>query len=197
MHAEKVKRMKMIIGLGNPGQKYVSTKHNIGFIALDEWAYQNKGTFNKNKFDAMYMEQRVNGEKVIFVKPMTFMNDSGKAVHPLMNYFGLKAEDIVVIYDDMDMPPGRIRLRQKGSAGGHNGMKSIIQHIGTQDFNRIRIGIGRPLSYMTVVQHVLSPFPEEEKGDMLFSIKESVQAIDHYLEGNDFTSTMNKFNKKN
>ena len=74
MHAEKVKRMKMIIGLGNPGQKYVSTKHNIGFIALDEWAYQNKGTFNKNKFDAMYMEQRVNGEKVIFVKPMTFIN---------------------------------------------------------------------------------------------------------------------------
>lgn len=188
--------MKMIIGLGNPGKKYVATKHNIGFVSLDEWAYQNKVTFNKNKFDAMYLEERINGEKVIFVKPMTFMNDSGRAVRPLMDYFGVKTDEIVVIYDDMDMPPGRIRLRQKGSAGGHNGMKSIIQHIGTQDFNRIRIGVGRPEPYMTVVQHVLSPFREADHGEMLFSVKESIQAIDHYLKGNNFLSTMNKFNKK-
>lgn len=186
----------MIIGLGNPGPKYLPTKHNIGFIALDEWAYQNHAAFDKSKFDAVYLEQRIKDEKVLFVKPMTYMNDSGRAVRPLMDYYGIHPDEIVVIYDDMDMPPGRIRLRQKGSAGGHNGIKSIIQQIGTQEFNRIRIGIGRPPSYMTVVQHVLSPFSEEDQGEMLFAVKESVQALDHYLDGNDFLATMNKFNKK-
>lgn len=188
--------MKMIIGLGNPGQKYVNTKHNIGFITLDEWAYQNKTTFNKNKFDALYMEERVKGEKILFIKPMTYMNESGRAVRPFMDYFNVATDEIVVVYDDMDMPVGRIRLRQKGSAGGHNGIKSIIQHIGTQEFNRIRIGVGRPKQNMSVVQHVLSPFPEEEHGDVLFSVKESVKAIDDYISGNDFLTSMNKFNQR-
>lgn len=188
--------MKMIIGLGNPGQKYLNTKHNIGFIALDEWAYQNKTEFNKTKFDALYTEMRVDGEKVLFVKPMTYMNESGRAVRPLMDYFGIGHDDIVVLYDDMDLPTGKIRLRQKGSAGGHNGIKSLIQHLGTQDFNRIRIGVGRPAPNMTVVQHVLSPFPKEEHPDMLEAVKESVQAIEDYLKGDDFIITMNKFNRK-
>lgn len=188
--------MKMIIGLGNPGQKYLHTKHNIGFIALDEWAFQNKTAFNKTKFDALYTEHRVDGEKVLFVKPMTYMNESGRAVRPLMDYFGVNMEEIVVLYDDMDLPPGNIRLRQKGSAGGHNGMKSLIQHLGTQDFNRIRIGVGRPKYNMSVVQHVLSPFPEEEHGAMLEAVRESVDAIDDYLKSDDFLITMNKFNRK-
>lgn len=186
----------MIIGLGNPGQKYTETKHNIGFIALDEWAYQNKIEFNKSKFDALYAEVRINGEKVFFVKPMTYMNESGRAVRPLMDYYGLESEDIVVIYDDMDMEPGRIRLRQKGSAGGHNGIKSLIQHLGTQEFNRIRIGVGRPQPNMTVVQHVLSPFSKDVHEDMLFAVKDSVAAVDDFIQGGDFLNTMNKFNRK-
>lgn len=186
----------MIIGLGNPGPKYSDTKHNIGFIALDEWAHQNNMTFNKSKFDALYAEERVNGEKVLFVKPMTYMNESGRAVRPLLDYYGMDIEDIVVVYDDMDMEPGRIRLRQKGSAGGHNGIKSLIQHLGTQTFNRIRIGVGRPAPNMTVVQHVLSPFPKEVHEDMLFAVKDSVEAIDDFIKNEDFLNTMNKFNRK-
>ena len=172
--------MKMIVGLGNPGPKYTDTKHNVGFITLDEWAFQNKEKYNKNKF----------------VKPLTFMNDSGRAVRPLMDYYNIAIEDLVVVYDDMDMPVGKIRLRQKGGAGGHNGIKSLIQHLGTQDFNRIRIGVGRPQHNMTVVQHVLSPFPKDEHAEMLHSVKESVDAIDHFIKGNNFLETMNQFNKR-
>ena len=188
--------MKMIVGLGNPGPKYTDTKHNVGFIALDEWAFQNKEKYNKNKFEAVYIETTVNGEKVLFVKPLTFMNDSGRAVRPLMDYYSIPIEDLVVVYDDMDMPVGKIRLRQKGGAGGHNGIKSLIQHLGTQDFNRIRIGVGRPQHNMTVIQHVLSPFPKDEHAEMLHSVRDSVEAIDHFIEGNNFLETMNQFNKK-
>ena len=186
----------MIIGLGNPGPKYLETKHNIGFITLDEWAHQNKLTFNKTKFDALYAEELIGGEKIFFVKPMTYMNDSGRAVRPLMDYFGVEIEDIVVVYDDLDLPPGRIRLRQKGSAGGHNGIKSLIQHLGPQNFNRIRMGIGRPKHQMTVIQHVLSQFPAEDHAEMLASVKDSVAAIEDYITGDDFNKTMNKFNPK-
>ncbi|CZQ93172.1 peptidyl-trna hydrolase signature 2 [Trichococcus palustris] len=188
--------MKMIVGLGNPGPKYADTKHNVGFITVDEWAAQNKQNYNKNKFEALYLETTVNGEKVLFVKPLTFMNESGRAVRPLMDYFNVGIEDLVVVYDDMDMPVGKIRLRQKGSAGGHNGIKSLIQHLGTQDFNRIRVGIGRPQFNMTVIQHVLSPFPKIEQEDVLFSVRESVDAINYFIEGHTFLDTMNQFNKK-
>ncbi|MDE1549317.1 aminoacyl-tRNA hydrolase [Jeotgalibaca caeni] len=188
--------MKMIIGLGNPGPKYSDTKHNIGFITLDEWAYQHHASFNKTKFDALYAEERVDGEKVLFVKPMTYMNDSGRAVRPLMDYFDIDQREIVVLYDDMDLPTGRIRLRQKGSAGGHNGIKSLIQHLGSEDFNRIRIGIGRPKPNRTVIDHVLSPFPKEEHEEMLAAVRDSVKAIDDFIMGDDFLVTMNKFNRK-
>ena len=113
-----------------------------------------------------------------------------------MDYYNIAIEDLVVVYDDMDMPVGKIRLRQKGGAGGHNGIKSLIQHLGTQDFNRIRIGVGRPQHNMTVVQHVLSPFPKDEHAEMLHSVKESVDAIDHFIKGNNFLETMNQFNKR-
>ena len=109
--------MKMIVGLGNPGKKYQDTKHNIGFITLDELAYQHKFSFNKSKFEADVAEARFDGEKTLFVKPQTFMNDSGKAVRALMDYYGVDVEDLLVIYDDLDLPVGKIRLRQKGRAG--------------------------------------------------------------------------------
>lgn len=188
--------MKMIVGLGNPGSKYKDTKHNIGFIALDEFAVQHNMVFNKTKFEALYAEAFIGSEKVLLVKPQTFMNDSGRAVRPLMDYFNVALKDLIVVYDDLDLPVGKLRLRQKGSAGGHNGIKSIIQHIATADFNRIRIGIDRPMGRQTVVQHVLSSFPKKQHEELLIAIKDSVAALDYWIEGHSFSDVMNQFNKK-
>lgn len=188
--------MKMIVGLGNPGSKYTNTKHNIGFMALDEYAKQQNLAFNKSKFEAVYTEAFIGTEKILLVKPQTFMNDSGRAVRPLMDYFNVALEDLVVVYDDLDLPLGKIRLRQKGSAGGHNGIKSLIQHLGTSNFNRIRIGIDRPYANQTVINHVLSGFPKEQQEDVLFSIKDSVAAMDYWINGHNFLDTMNQYNKK-
>ncbi|WP_407390668.1 aminoacyl-tRNA hydrolase [Carnobacterium jeotgali] len=188
--------MKMIVGLGNPGSKYKDTKHNIGFITLDEFAFQHKMVFNKTKFEAIYAEAFIGSEKVLLVKPQTFMNDSGRAVRPLMDYFNVEIEDLIVVYDDLDLPVGKLRLRQKGSAGGHNGIKSLIQHLATADFNRVRIGIDRPLGKQTVVQHVLSGFPKNQHEELLLAIKDSVAALDYWIEGHSFSEVMNQFNKK-
>ncbi len=188
--------MKMIVGLGNPGSKYKDTKHNIGFITLDEFAFQHKMVFNKTKFEAIYAEAFIGSEKVLLVKPQTFMNDSGRAVRPLMDYFNVEIKDLIVVYDDLDLPVGKLRLRQKGSAGGHNGIKSMIQHLATADFNRVRIGIDRPLGKQTVVQHVLSGFPKNQHEELLIAIKDSVAALDYWIEGHPFSDVMNQFNKK-
>ncbi|WP_035054716.1 aminoacyl-tRNA hydrolase [Carnobacterium pleistocenium] len=188
--------MKMIVGLGNPGSKYKDTKHNIGFIAVDEFAAQHKIEFSKVKFEAIYAEAFIGSEKVLLVKPQTFMNDSGRAVRPLMDYFNVEIEDLIVIYDDLDLPVGKLRFRQKGSAGGHNGIKSMIHHLATADFNRIRIGIDRPLGRQTVVQHVLSGFPKNQHEELLIAVKDSVAALDYWVEGHSFSEVMNQFNKK-
>lgn len=132
--------MKLIIGLGNPGKEYEHTHHNVGFATIDLLAEKWNIPLNQQKFNALYgMAHRPEG-KVMLLKPLTYMNLSGEAVRPMMDYFDVDVEDIVVIYDDLDLEKGKLRLRQKGSAGGHNGIKSLIQHIGTQNFNRIRIG---------------------------------------------------------
>lgn len=186
--------MKLVVGLGNPGPKYAKTRHNIGFITLDEWAYQHDQAFDKNQFKGDYFDYFINGEKVIFLKPQTFMNLSGEAVIGFVNYYQLADEDVLVVYDDMDMNPGRIRLRAKGSAGGHNGMKNIINHMGTQEIQRLKIGVGRPAPKRTVVDHVLSAFPENDHPAMLESVKTAAEAITYWLEGNSFTNTMNRFN---
>ncbi len=150
---------KLLVGLGNPGDKYFETKHNVGFMLIDQLAKKQNVTFkHDNIFQADLASFFLNGEKIYLVKPTTFMNESGKAVHALLTYYGLDIEDLLIIYDDLDMEVGKIRLRAKGSAGGHNGIKSIIQHIGTQTFNRVKIGIGRPKNGMSVVNHVLSTF---------------------------------------
>lgn len=188
--------MKIIVGLGNPGAKYTATNHNIGFITMDEMAFQHKLQFNKSKFDAVYAEAFIGTEKVLLVKPQTFMNDSGQAVRPLMDYYDLGIEDLVVVYDDLDLPVGKIRLRQKGSAGGHNGIKSLIQHLGTSDFNRIRIGIDRPFPGQTVINHVLGTFPKEHHEDILFAVKDAAEALNYWIEGHTFLETMNQFNRK-
>ncbi|AMB99171.1 peptidyl-tRNA hydrolase [Aerococcus urinaehominis] len=186
--------MKIIVGLGNPGDKYQKTRHNIGFITLDEWAYQNHERFNQNKMRGHFFETHVNGEKVIFLKPQTFMNLSGECVADFMNYYKLSVDDLLVIYDDLDLPVGQVRLRKKGSAGGHNGMKNIIHHLATDQIKRIKIGIGRPRDFQTVVSYVLGAFPDQDHTEMLASVRQSCQAVDAWLGGQSFENVMNQYN---
>ncbi len=186
--------MKMIVGLGNPGRKYEHTKHNVGFMTVDRLAEKYNVQFKKNTFEAEVAECFVNGEKILLVKPQTFMNESGRAVGPLMTYFGIYPEELVVVYDDLDLTLGKIRLRQKGSAGGHNGIKSLISHLNTQEFDRIKIGIDRPKVGMTVVNHVLSPFAKDDQPLIAASIDKAVAATIDYIDNGDFVATMNRFN---
>lgn len=186
---------KLIVGLGNPGDKYVETKHNVGFMLVDQMAKSLNLTFSHDKiFQADIASTFLNGEKVYFVKPTTFMNESGKAVHALLTYYGLEIEDLLVIYDDLDMEVGKLRFRQKGSAGGHNGIKSIIAETGTQEFDRIKIGIGRPQKGMTVVNHVLGKFSEDDYATILLTLDKVETALNHYLKTNDFEDTMRRYN---
>lgn len=188
--------MKLIIGLGNPGSKYRATKHNIGFVTLDEIAHQQGISFNKHQFESDLAEFFYEGEKIILAKPQTFMNESGRSIGPLMDYYGIDVSDVVVIYDDLDLPIGRIRLRQQGSAGGHNGIKSLIAHLGTKAFNRIRIGIDRPKPSETVVSYVLSTFPKTTHEDMLSAVHLASDAVMYWLKTNNFVDTMTHYNRK-
>lgn len=185
--------MKMIIGLGNPGKKYEQTRHNVGFMVIDELAKQYGVELNQTKFQALYAIAHTPKGKVLLVKPFTYMNLSGEAVVPLMNYFDVEQEDIVVIYDDLDLATGKLRLRQRGSAGGHNGIKSLIQHLGSQNFNRIRIGISRPPAGMKVPDYVLANFREEERPDIQQAVDQSAKACQTFLE-KPFLEVMNEFN---
>lgn len=192
---ERENMVKMIVGLGNPGSKYEKTKHNIGFMAVDKIVNNLDVTFTEDKnFKAQIGSTFINHEKVYFVKPTTFMNNSGIAVKALLTYYNISVEDLIVIYDDLDMEVGKLRLRSKGSAGGHNGIKSIIAHIGTQEFNRIKVGIGRPLKGMTVINHVMGQFNTEDNIVIFLTLDRVVNAVNFYLQENDFEKTMQKFN---
>lgn len=185
--------MKMIVGLGNVGKKYENTRHNVGFSVVEELANRYQVDFNQEKFEALLATTFISGEKVLLVKPTTFMNDSGRVVGPLMNYFDMTVDDIIIVHDDMDLELGRIRLRQKGSAGGHNGIKSVIAHIHSQDFKRIKVGIDHPQK-MTVVNWVLSRFSVNEKVEIEHAFDQACDAIEYWLAGNTFMNTMNRYN---
>ncbi|WP_020006497.1 aminoacyl-tRNA hydrolase [Salinicoccus albus] len=155
--------MKCIIGLGNPGKKYEKTRHNIGFMVIDRLSKDLGIKLDSHKFKSDYGAGYVNGERVMLVKPQTFMNLSGEGVRPLIDYYKIDAADILVLYDDLDLPVGKLRLRQKGSGGGHNGIKSLNQHLGTVNYKRIRIGIDRPASGEPIIGYVLAKFPKSDK----------------------------------
>lgn len=192
---ERENMVKMIVGLGNPGSKYEKTKHNIGFMAIDNIVKNLDVTFTDDKnFKAQIGSTFINHEKVYFVKPTTFMNNSGIAVKALLTYYNIDITDLIVIYDDLDMEVSKLRLRSKGSAGGHNGIKSIIAHIGTQEFNRIKVGIGRPLKGMTVINYVMGQFNTEDNIAISLTLDRVVNAVKFYLQENDFEKTMQKFN---
>ncbi|MCC9989045.1 aminoacyl-tRNA hydrolase, partial [Streptococcus agalactiae] len=136
----------------------------------------------------------INGEKIYFIKPTTFMNNSGIAVKALLTYYNISIKDMIIIYDDLDMEVGKIRFRQKGSAGGHNGIKSIIAHLGTQEFDRIKVGIGRPNGRMTVINHVLGKFDKNDEIMISNTLDKVDNAVNYYLQTNDFQKTMQKYN---
>lgn len=186
-------RMKLIVGLGNPGREYELTRHNIGFMAIDELAKRWNISLNEQKFKGVFGAGFVNGEKVILLKPLTYMNLSGESIRPLMDYYKIDIEDFVVMYDDLDIPVGKLRLRMKGSAGGHNGVKSTISHLGTQEFQRIRMGIDRPKNGMKVVDYVLGRFTSEEIPDVNHSIEKAADACEEWLN-KPFLQIMNTFN---
>ncbi|WP_283729939.1 aminoacyl-tRNA hydrolase [Bacillus cereus] len=185
--------MKLIVGLGNPGREYELTRHNIGFMAIDELAKRWNISLNEQKFKGVFGAGFVNGEKVILLKPLTYMNLSGESIRPLMDYYKIDVEDFVVLYDDLDIPVGKLRLRMKGSAGGHNGVKSTISHLGTQEFQRIRMGIDRPKNGMKVVDYVLGRFTSEEIPDVNHSIEKAADACEEWLNKS-FLQIMNTFN---
>ncbi len=185
--------MKLVAGLGNPGAEYAKTRHNAGFMLVDALADKLGVDDWHEKYDAMVLETRIGTEKVLLVKPITYMNESGRAIGPLLSWYKLGPEDLIVAHDDMDIPAGTIRIRKKGSAGGHNGIKSILEYVGDEHFARVRIGIGRPLPGWTVIHHVLAPFPPED----LPKIKEALDGLVPAVEcmvTEDVDLAMNRFN---
>ena len=186
--------MKLIVGLGNPGKEYEMTRHNTGFYCLDVLSDELNQSIDKEKFKGLYTKFKYKGEDVILLKPQTYMNNSGESVAAVMQFFKIPVEDLLVIYDDMDMPVGKLRLRQKGSAGGHNGIKSIISHIGTQEFDRIRIGIGKD-KMIPVVDWVLGKFPQEQQEDLNHALEQAAKAAKFSIK-HSFSDTMNRYNKK-
>ena len=188
--------MKIFVGLGNPGAEYADTKHNVGFMLADKLAAELGAVNWKNNFNALVAETFLDGEKILIVKPQTFMNLSGEAVVPVADFYKIDLENLIVAHDDMDIPVGTIRLRPKGSSGGHRGIASIIQHFGgLQNFPRVRIGIGRPPANWTVNNHVLSKFNDEDAPKISKAIETLVPAvICFFREG--INNAMNKFNPK-
>ena len=186
--------MKLVVGLGNKGREYENTRHNMGFMLVDRYLqYKNITDKFKEKFNAMYIETTINNEKVIFIKPMTYMNNSGIAVRSFVDFYKLNSEDILVISDDLDLDLGKFRLRRNGSSGGHNGLKSIISHLGTDNFKRLRIGISNDKD--DVINYVLSKFSKKELNEIDTMFDTLVDVLDDYFVM-DFTSLMSKYNRK-
>ena len=187
--------MKIIAGLGNPGVEYAKNRHNVGWMMVDALAEALGAEPWKEKEKGLVAEARIGTEKVLLVKPQTYMNNSGECIGPLMRWYKLEPQDLIVCHDDMDIPAGTIRIRKKGSAGGHNGIKSTIAHVGDENFGRVRIGVGRPLPGWTVVNHVLANFPEEDVPKIQEAIKYLVPAIECMVTES-IDNAMNKYNPK-
>jgi peptidyl-tRNA hydrolase, PTH1 family len=185
--------MKLIIGLGNPGKQYEQTRHNVGFMVIDKLSKELSIPLDRHKFNGIYGIGHISGEKIILLKPLTYMNLSGECIRPLMDYYEINDDEIVVIYDDLDLPVGKIRLRAKGSAGGHNGIKSMISHLASQEFNRIRVGVDRPNNGMKISDYVLGQFTKEEEQGIQEAIDRSVNACEKWLSTS-FIQVMNEFN---
>lgn len=184
--------MKLIVGLGNPGFKYSKTRHNIGFQVVNRLASKYEYS-SSQKCEAIIGEGRIQNKKVVLAQPLTYMNESGKAVKCLVKKYNLDLNDILIIYDDLNLEVDRIRLRTSGSSGGHNGMKSIINQLSSTDFSRLRVGIGRPEYGFDIANYVLSKFTTEEKEIIDKTLDAAVKAVETFIKFGP-EKTMNKFN---
>lgn len=185
--------MYIIAGLGNPGKEYTGTRHNVGFDTVDCLAEKYKVQLNKLKFNSVYGETTINGEKVMLVKPVTYMNRSGIAIDEIIKFYKVPVENLIVIYDDIDIPVGSLRIRPNGSPGTHNGMKSIIQHVGS-NFPRIRIGIGRN-PHIDLADYVLQRFNTEDRDTILSIMEKAAEAAAEIINSN-VDIAMQKYNIK-
>ncbi len=187
--------MYVIVGLGNPGRKYSVTRHNIGFEVVDEFARQHKIKMTKVKFKAVIGEGNYGGEKVLLVKPQTYMNLSGESVMKIMDYYNLPIENLIVVYDDIDIDPGKMRIRKKGSGGSHNGMKNIIYLLKQDIFPRVRIGVGKPQNGQPLADYVLGRFSKDDQNLLVPVVRDAVSAMEVMIK-DDVDLAMNRYNIK-
>ena len=192
-NADTVQR-RIIAGLGNPGKGYSRSRHNAGFNVVDRLAEKHGLKFTKMMNRAMVAMGNIAGQKVILVKPQTFMNDSGSSVGPIARYYKVAAQDVMVVYDDLDLAVAQLRMRKMGSSGGHNGMKSIIQNLGSQEFARLRVGVGRPKGRMRTPDHVLQDFSKEEQETLTFVLQRATEAVLAFIDEG-IVAGMNKYNR--
>ena len=187
--------MYIIVGLGNPGKKYEHTRHNVGFEVIDILADRMGIHVDESKHKGLVGRGMLEGQKVVLVKPQTFMNLSGECVRAVADFYKVAEEEIIVIYDDISLEPGQLRIRAKGSAGGHNGIKNIIAHLGSQVFPRVKVGVGEKPRMMDLADYVLSHFTKEEQGKMNEAFKEAADAV-AMMVGHGMDPAMNKYNMK-
>jgi len=187
------KRVKLIVGLGNPGPKYRNTRHNAGFRVLDRVAERLRASFSKEKYHALVAETSHEGQRLVLMKPLTFMNKSGLAAARALRYTGIGLADMLVVVDDVNLPLGRLRLRGDGSAGGHNGLRSIIEHVASDAFPRLRLGVGAVEDPAGMVNHVLSDFAAAERQDVEEMIGRAADAVLSFVTSG-LERTMNTVN---
>ena len=188
----KESKMKLIVGLGNPGREYVNTRHNAGFYVVEKLAYELGEDISERKYKGLFAKVRIGNEKAIILEPQTYMNNSGESVRAFMDYFKIEAADVIVVYDDINLEPGNLRIRLKGSAGGHNGIKSLIAHMGTSDFPRVKVGVGEKPAKM---DHVLGRFGDTDKKLLDEAASDAIEAIKLMVDGQ-FDTAMNRYNTK-
>jgi len=185
--------MYLIVGLGNPEEEYTRTRHNMGFDTINKLSKNNNIDINKTKFNSLYGMGEINGEKVILLKPQTYMNLSGNAVRDFMNFYKIKENELIVIYDDLDIEPGIIKIRKKGGPGTHNGMKSVVHEIQTENFCRIRVGIGNPKYKNDLLNYILTRIPDEEYKILQSATENASEAVCEIIK-NGIDKAMNKYN---
>lgn len=184
----------LIVGLGNPGAKYEMTRHNAGFLAVDLFAIKENFNIKKLKFHALAGDVKIGGKKCLVMKPQTFMNNSGESVGEAAKFYKIPPENIVVISDDISLDVGNIRIKRKGSAGGHNGLKSIIAHLGSENFIRIKVGVGKkPFADYDLADWVLGRFPKDKESDLKQALENAVDSIP-YIVNNQIDKAMNLYN---
>ena len=184
--------MKLIVGLGNPGIEYNNTRHNIGFMSIDKITNTYNIKMDKNKFDGVYGTYEINNEKIIFLKPQKYMNLSGEVVRKFVDYFKINIEDVLIISDDLDLPLGKIKIKYKGSSGGHNGLKNIEQHLNTSEYRRIKVGISND-KLINTKNYVLGHFSKEDLDILSTTINKMPEIFEFYIN-NSFDKLMSKYN---